>query len=752
MKAITALRTVSLFVVVVGFAATLPNAQVFGQTSQSNVYTQFWDCGNPGAPWVWFQEFADVSNSYRPSLSTTLAGTVASSTLDVVTGSADMTVSPGCYFANPRAYANVVDALTFTSSLPVAVNVPVVIDIDHPSPLHYGVASVFIGGPPGPTYSYTLQGFGPLTTQVRGSLVVPPGVSQSPDARITFGLGNVGQFTKPETAGSVSRLRGRTRLELPAGVVCRSQSGHFPGCDLQLYDVGIDLLDPAKVLANSGSGALCSSLDTASPVVGAAADGVSLVLLRLHGRTQGEVFTVGLPSGAGNENGWLRALGNSADVSVLTTTANCRDASGGYLAYAIYRAPLDFAWNAAQQSLAQRTVQVIAQSPSSNQASLDIIVVRPPVVLVHGFSSTADETWNSFPFYTNPPTTPQGQQLYHVFPVNYGTYLRDEGMLIAALDGSPESPIGEYDQVRRSHLGLPANWKRVADDARDAIKVFRLGINPTGRRVVASQADFVAHSMGGLLVRYWALQPDYRASSEHPGQGYAHKLVTIGTPHFGSPQATLSLEPNAWCSRWLAKKHGGVYSFSTADVHSGFGTYAVPGAAASLMGDGIGGFLSLPLELIRSGYGGVPIAALAGDSSSLEFNLDYSFAGLYIRARCVVGIPLTYDPIARRMNGADFATLFDPTIRPGSNPQGLRRRSDGAVPLTSALMDWSALTCTGPNCFDQKAHSQSVGSYFYSTAQVGSPIHLLDWSSTVSLRVLGLLNTPVNDSTSWSVR
>lgn len=514
----------------------------------------------------------------------------------------------------------------------------------------------------------------------------------------------------------------------------------------------VERLDPTGQLVPGAPPPSCTSLGAASIVDGVAADGVSLLLLRIHGRTQGEVFTLGLPAGAGGEAGWLRELGSSADTSVVTATASCSDNNGGFLAYALYRAPADFAWNTGHQALAQRTVQVITQAPSTTQISIDITVVRPPVVLVHGFSSSSGETWNSFPLFKAPPTTAQGEPLYHVFPVDYGTYLRDEGMLIASLDGKPEPEIGAYDDVKRSHLGLPANWKRVADDARDAIKQFALGNNPTRGPVVVSQADFVAHSMGGLLVRYWALQPDYRASIDHPGQGYAHKLITIGTPHFGSPQATLSLDPDAWCSRKFAETNAGVYSFSTADVRSGFGTYQVPGATATFSGDGVGGYLSVPLELIRSGYGGVPIAALAGDVSSLEFNVDYSLTGLYIRFQCVAKIPFAHDPIARRMNAASFATTFDPTIRPGSVPLGLSRRSDGAVPLTSALMDSSALACAGPNCFVQKAHSAGVGLYFYTSAYFGSPIYLLDSSTPVSLRVLELLNTPVTNTGAWSVR
>ena len=65
--------------------------------------------------------------------------------------------------------------------------------------------------------------------------------------------------------------------------------------------------------------------------------------------------------------------------------------------------------------------------------------------------------------------------------------------------------------------------------------------NPLGLPAAASQADVAAHSMGGLLAR-WASRPGrgdgtYLANPAHPG-GTIHKLITIGTPHFGSNWAT----------------------------------------------------------------------------------------------------------------------------------------------------------------------------------------------------------------------
>lgn len=56
----------------------------------------------------------------------------------------------------------------------------------------------------------------------------------------------------------------------------------------------------------------------------------------------------------------------------------------------------------------------------------------------------------------------------------------------------------------------------------------------------ATQADMVGHSMGGLLIRGFAQQPNYKALTNFM-KGSIHRLITIGTPHFGSPLASILL-------------------------------------------------------------------------------------------------------------------------------------------------------------------------------------------------------------------
>ncbi|MEZ5291562.1 MAG: hypothetical protein R2745_10785 [Vicinamibacterales bacterium] len=506
----------------------------------------------------------------------------------------------------------------------------------------------------------------------------------------------------------------------------------------RLYDPTVALLDSASLAAGPSAPA-CSTLDAiTAKVAGAATDGVSQVVLRINGLSKDEQFSIGLVNGAGSETGWIGLPGATPTQSVVTARATCPDVSGGWVAYATYRAPIDFAWSTAQQSLAFRTIQIDAKSPQSNKVSVDVTVLRPPLVMVHGFNTDDPNTWQDFS-----PFDGDGTPIRRVFHANYGNYLLDEGLSVDRLDGNP----GSFDKVRRSHLSFVDNWNIVAQQSSDFIDQFAQGSNPASARVVATQADFVAHSMGGLVLRFWALQPAYRQHAE--GHGYIHKLVTIGTPHLGTPQATLSLESEASCSRGLAAYFSRTYSFSTADLVTTTGhTYpGRPGAAKAMEGDGTGAFLSVPLQLIRNDYGGVPIATVGGDITPVEFNIDYQFgASAFIRLACVTLNPLHSDPVARRFYSGLFRTTFDPTIRPGFDGTGQASRSDGSVPLTSALMNSSVSTCIAPHCFAGMAHSSGIAMFFFPTN-----ISLLD-SVGASARVQELLESPVTDLSTWSVR
>ncbi len=56
----------------------------------------------------------------------------------------------------------------------------------------------------------------------------------------------------------------------------------------------------------------------------------------------------------------------------------------------------------------------------------------------------------------------------------------------------------------------------------------------------ATQVDVVAHSMGGILTRIASNLPDYRTTRNF-NAGYIRRVITVDTPHFGSPSASFLL-------------------------------------------------------------------------------------------------------------------------------------------------------------------------------------------------------------------
>jgi PGAP1-like protein len=52
------------------------------------------------------------------------------------------------------------------------------------------------------------------------------------------------------------------------------------------------------------------------------------------------------------------------------------------------------------------------------------------------------------------------------------------------------------------------------------------------KSIAAAQVDIIAHSMGGLMARGFVQQPDYQNETNFM-KGSIHRLITIGTPHFG---------------------------------------------------------------------------------------------------------------------------------------------------------------------------------------------------------------------------
>lgn len=191
-----------------------------------------------------------------------------------------------------------------------------------------------------------------------------------------------------------------------------------------------------------------------------------------------------------------------------------------YYAFVRWTTPLDYARpNTLDEKLEGRFVRFTATLPGDRTSASVIVLRRPPVVLLHGIWSSAD-TWT----WTDP-----------------GGLQADSRFLVHAEDYSGTA-ADSY------HVNLGLDPAKGANSPAKGIKTVLDRLRAQG--IAATQADFIGHSMGGLLGRMYA--GEYRHPDPPPGldpvlhyyrpdnfgKGEIHKLITLTTPHLGSELAT----------------------------------------------------------------------------------------------------------------------------------------------------------------------------------------------------------------------
>lgn len=312
----------------------------------------------------------------------------------------------------------------------------------------------------------------------------------------------------------------------------------------------------------------------ARPVQGVAADGVSRIVVAVSADASGQQFNFTIyndqsaPSTSTAEDGALAAVGSTNfDHSQLSTTAITTNL--GAMAFVIYRAPIDFARpGGGDDALAARDVSIHWSIAGTSQSgTIPLTVLRPPIVLVHGLWSDAS-TWSDF-------TPLLGDPRFSIFRANYGSLVQT---------AANTTPSGGGSSISANALGFAFNARYVAPQIDSSVNSFKTGRNPANIPVADVQADIVAHSMGGNITRTMPLMPGF-ASATTFARGDVHKLITIDTPHLGSPLAIDILpasdgkDPNG-CVRTLFQ-FGGLIALSSIETPAGV---SIDGAMGDLRG------------------------------------------------------------------------------------------------------------------------------------------------------------------------
>lgn len=264
---------------------------------------------------------------------------------------------------------------------------------------------------------------------------------------------------------------------------------------------GLDAVDPNPGLLNR-DGTITSdpALVAASTAiaVGAAADGATRLVVRYAAPSAGQV-TFALASGSPADDGGFLAPGAPGPASSISVPASAVD--GGFLAFAVYLVPPDFNLPSGHDTDHDRPLDITATfTPAGGSPGapvpLALRLYRPPIVLLHGL-------WSNSSVWTMP------------------------------LLGLPyldiPTPLADYRDTNADRFSVNLLVPYTA--------VNNVLAWDRGRRIAATRADFIAHSMGGVLARQWIAYSGYAAPTNF-NAGDIHKLITLDTPHLGARSST----------------------------------------------------------------------------------------------------------------------------------------------------------------------------------------------------------------------
>jgi hypothetical protein len=469
------------------------------------------------------------------------------------------------------------------------------------------------------------------------------------------------------------------------------------------------LVDPVPTLITKAGittdATLLSSYGTI--VKNVAADGVTQVVVRIQATSVGEQMSLVLynssntPSTYAPFDGSLSAIGGPPGASSVTVTAI--STPNGPMAFAVYTAPDDFARLALDDTAMLRSGFIAIQSlqNAAFHPVANLNIVRPPVFLIHGLWDSA-AGWVDFTGIT--------ADIYSRFYTGIAEW------------GTPMYVSGSADPVKESSIGIVYSAPKVLKELNDFVSQFK---NSTSTASV--QVDVIAHSMGGLMTKGLRGVTTFTSPSNY-GKGPIHKVITIGTPHLGSPLAIELLTGQNGCiDRKLDAAGLNVFGVVTPRGY----THQTTGAVYDLQGNGLGVNSTLSPFLLSTVTTNLPLpmALVAGEYT------DANLVGLYSFQSSVL---------------ADLANAVCPnntiTLALAAHNWPLvmgTPYSDGIVPLTSELDNQAA---TSPSMVIQGiVHSNGAVSLGFD-----GPTELNGgYGTDVATQVIFLLNEFVTTGTDF---
>jgi len=433
---------------------------------------------------------------------------------------------------------------------------------------------------------------------------------------------------------------------------------------------GLQAVDPVPDLI-TGNGISSDPTSLASlgrPVSGVAADGASRLVLRALAASVGDTVTLTLfndqdaQSNSPTADGILTSMDGTVASSQIQATAV--STAQGPMAFAFYLPPTDFArvGNAADSLIYQRYVFIQEEDNQTGaQAPTPILILRPPVLLVHGL-------WGSPSDFAGIQNSLTSAASMFCPQACIGTADYSDPTPIS-------SPIPSYpSSVLGSALGFAYNAPTVLGRIEKEISNFRYSNN-----AAATQVDVVAHSMGGDITRMLATLPNYQDSASF-GIGNVHKLITIGTPFLGSPVPNqLFLLQNS-CPAYMLGQFGGKWSIAVADVagvqwNGAVNDLQTGSTAFSILQNSTGP--GVATGIIAATTIGANLANMPVGSCNPLSNNPSLCGGVVIQTAC------STSPLAQ-------------ALTPNGWTQVLGGPADGIVPLTSQVNNYSGGSSSSP--------------------------------------------------------
>ena len=244
-------------------------------------------------------------------------------------------------------------------------------------------------------------------------------------------------------------------------------------------------------------------------------------------------FIPGLPTAPARDGEYLAVSGtDKAALQSLGISVKDEVYDSGRVVYdmTIYKSPTEFDLANPLNPAKERDLKMAAKISSNGGISATEVVLekqvtltRPPVVTVHGVNSNPD-VWDPF---------------CNKFE-DWGFVCKDKDDFRVDHSGTDATRSSEGKTWGFGEISTTCS--KVSEKVATAAETFRNGKYFSHKRIAVQKVDIVAHSYGGLLARWYTEMSGASKGEEFSNRRNVRKLVTLGTPHKGSPLANMVCE------------------------------------------------------------------------------------------------------------------------------------------------------------------------------------------------------------------